>query len=116
MKLSNVVSAAVIALAALALTAQGQSAETSASKSNSPKITIAVDGKDCTTKGGTLITNKDGSKTCTMPTNCKLIASAAAETNRCSVAKVTAKSGPEQCCCRGCQNSTLPRCSFCSGP
>ena len=22
--------------------------------------------------------------------------------------------GPERCCCLGCENSTLPRCSFCS--
>lgn len=83
--------------------------------SNSLKITIAVDGKDCATKGGTLITNKDGSKTCTMPANCEVIASATTATNLCSVAEVTAQSGPSQCCCRGCQNSTLPRCSFCSG-
>jgi hypothetical protein len=51
-----------------------------------------------------------------MPRSCKVIASATAATNRCSAAKVTDKSGPSQCCCRGCQNSQLPKCSFCSVP
>jgi hypothetical protein len=50
-----------------------------------------------------------------MPMNCNVIASATAAANRCSVGKVSAMQGPYQCCCRGCQNSTLPHCSFCSG-
>jgi hypothetical protein len=67
-KLSHIVSA--FALAALALTAPGVSAQ-GASQVESLKITIAADGKDCATKGGTLITNKNGSKTCSMPASCE---------------------------------------------
>lgn len=113
MRLSPIVSAIVIALAALALTAQGTSAATTLS-ANSPKISIAPDGKDCATKGGTLITNQYGHKTCTMPTSCKVIAPATSGTDEC--AKTNTKSGPDRCCCLNCSNSSLPKCSFCSDP
>ena len=68
MKLSTIVSASFIAMAAFALAANDASAAAAnTGKTNTVKIDASNPNgeKDCTTKGGKVSTDKDGNKMCT---------------------------------------------------